>query len=103
MKRLLLFFITFILTLAILCSCGRTFIDENGVEHKMITNWVIIENMSSDQYIVYNPTTKIVYFLQYDSYNGYLSPYQMQTEDGFICGAIYENGQIKPAPYFTID
>ena len=103
MKRLLLFFITFILTLAILCSCGRTFVDEDGAEHKMISNWVIIEDVGSSQYIVYHPTTKIVYFLQYDSYNGYLSPYQAQTEDGFICGAVYEDGQIKPAPYFTID
>ena len=104
MKRLLLFFITFILTLAILCSCGRTFVNEDGVEREIInSHWIVIEDMGLNQYIVYDTTTKIVYFYENDNYNGFLSPYQTQTEDGFICGAVYEDGQIKPAPYFTID
>ena len=105
MKRLLLFFITFILTLAILCSCGRSkIVGEDGVERDIInSHWIVIEDMGLHQYIVYDATTKIVYFYENDNYNGFLSPYQTQTEDGFICGAVYEDGQIKPAPYFTID
>lgn len=104
MKRLLWFMLTFFITLAILCSCGSTLVDEDGIEREIInSHWIVIDDMGSHQYIVYDATTRIVYFYENDGYNGFLTPYQTQTEDGFICGAVYEDGQIKPAPYFTID
>ena len=103
MKRLFWFMLTFFIILVILCSCGRTqIVDEDGVEREIIdSHWIVIEDMGLYQHIVYDTTTKVVYF--YDSYDGFLSPYQTQTEDGFICGAVFEDGVIKPAPYFTID
>jgi hypothetical protein len=76
-------------------------VDENGIEHECRGHWIVLEDMGYGQYIVYEPTTKIIYFLYYES--DITTPYQMRNEDGFICGAVYENGQITPVPYFPID
>ena len=103
MKRFFWFILTFFIALMILCSCGRPqSMGDDGIERDIInSHWVVIEDMGSHQCIVYDVTTKIVYFYENDGYNGFLTPYQTQTEDGFICGAVFEDGKIQPAPYFT--
>lgn len=104
MKKVFLFAIVFVLVIVILVSCGETITDENGVEHECLHNhWIVIEDLGYSQYIVYDPTTKIIYFLYDGDYRSGITPYQTRNEDGFICGAIYENGQITPTPYFSID
>ena len=102
MKRFFWFILTFFIALTILCSCGTKSIGDDGVERDVMNyHWVVIEDMGSYQYIVYDVTTKIVYFYNHDNHNGFLTPYQTTTEDGFICGAVFEDGKIQPAPYFT--
>ena len=103
MKRFFWFILTFFIALAILCSCGRPqAMGEDGIERDIIdSHWIVIDDMGLYQYIVYDATTKIVYFYNNDGHNGFLTPYQATTEDGFICGAVFEDGEIKPAPYFT--
>lgn len=104
MKKVFLFAVVFVLVMVILVSCRETITDENGVEHEYLHNhWVVIEDLDYSQYIVYDPTTKIIYFLCDGDYGSGITPYQTRNEDGFICGAIYENSQITPVPYFPID
>ena len=103
MKKVFLFIVVFVLVM-VLVSCGETITDENGVDHERLHSyWIVIEDLGYSQYIVYEPTTKIIYFLYDGDYRSGITPYQTRNEDGFICGAIYENGKITPAPYFPID
>lgn len=83
-----------------LCACSPVVIDENGRERQTIYNgeFVILEEIwDYSNYIIYDPETKIVFYHQ-GGHGGYLTPYQIY-QDGVIYGAVYENGEIVPAPY----
>lgn len=82
-----------------LCACYPTIIDEQGVERTLITGFVVISSIGNGyDHIVYNQTTKVVYYLETGTHAGYLSPYFIY-QDGALYGAIYENGEITPVPY----
>ena len=81
-----------------LCACYPKIVDEQGVERTVMDGFVVISDTNNDRYVVYNQTTKVVYYLESDSYNGYLSPYLIY-QDGYIYGAIFQDGEIIPVPY----
>ena len=99
MKKILCMLLALIVCLG-LCACGTKVIDENGREFDTLYNgkFVILEeDWDYSSRIVYDPETKIVFYHQ-GGHGGYLTPYQIY-QDGVIYGAVYENGEIVPAPY----
>ena len=74
--------------------------DEHGAERDLFNGRfaVITKNNDNASFIVYDISTKVVYYLEADSYNGYLSPYLIY-QDGYIYGAIFQDGEIIPVPY----
>ena len=99
MKRFLICFALVIAIMFSLCACYPKTVDEQGVERTVIdNNFVIIDCPANYSAIVYHQTTKVVYYVEYGNYGGYLSPYLMY-QDGYIYGAVFENGQIIPVPY----
>lgn len=99
MKKIIICFILVVMVLS-LCACQPTTTDECGIERDLFNGRfaVIIKNNDYSSFIVYDINTKVVYYLESDSYNGYLSPYLIY-QDGTIYGAIFENGKIIPVPY----
>lgn len=97
MKRLICILLTLVVCLGLLTGCYKT-TNENGVEVEGIDNFVIIQKITEYDWIVYDKTTMVVYYIEVGTHGGYLCPYQIYS-DGGIYGAIYENGVIKPIPY----
>lgn len=85
-----------------LCACTPVTFDE-GAERKIYNDTLIeIEHRSSDSQIVYDKNTKIVYYLETaENDGGYLSPYLIY-QDGYIYGAIFQDGEIIPVPYASV-
>lgn len=81
-----------------LCACAPTIVDGTGVQRRVLNGFVIIQDLGNCTYVAYNQATKVVYYLESDSYNGYLSPYIIY-QDGYLYGAVFENGEITPIPY----
>lgn len=98
MKRFIACFILIISIMFGLCACYPKTVDEQGVERTIMDGFVVISATKNDRYIVYDQTTKVVHYLESDSYNGYLSPYLIY-KDGYIYGAIFQDGEITPVPY----
>lgn len=92
MKRFIAILLALVMCLG-LCACNGAEVGET-IENKFI----VIENVTYSDKVVYHQDTLIVYFLDNDSYGGYLTPYQIY-ENGAIYGAVYENGEIVPVPY----
>lgn len=98
MKR---FIICFVLALSIICSlcaCYPTTIDEQGIERTVMDGFVVISTINNYNHVVYNQTTRVVYYLEQGTYAGYLSPYLIY-QDGALYGAIFQDGEIIPVPY----
>ena len=100
MKKIIVCLILVFTIMLGLCACYPKTIDEQGVERTIMDGFVVISATKNDRYIVYDQTTKVVYYLESDSYNGYLSPYLIH-QDGYIYGAIFQDGKITPVPYAT--
>lgn len=100
MKRFIICFILAILLMLSLCACQPTTTDEYGVERSLFNSRfaVITRDDGYGSFIVYDISTKVIYYLEADSYNGYLSPYLIY-QDGALYGAIFQDGEIIPVPY----
>ena len=83
-----------------LCGC-ETVIDEGAERHIYDETFIEIESRNMDNnHIVYDKDTKIVYYLETagGTDGGHLSPYLIY-KDGYIYGAIFQDGEIIPVPY----
>ena len=101
MKKFIICFILVISIMLGLCACHPTVVDDQGVERTMLNGFVIIHEQGrtgSCTFVVYHQVTKVVYYLESDSYNGFLSPYIIY-QDGALYGAIFQDGEIVPVPY----
>ena len=100
MKKIVVCLILVFTIVLSLCGC-ETVIDE-GVERRIYDEtFVEIESRNADNnHIVYDKNTKIVYYLEtaMGTDGGYLSPYLIY-KDGYIYGAIFQDGEIIPVPY----
>lgn len=97
-KKIICLFLALVTCFA-LCACAITTQTIEGEEVKIIDcRFGIIEELTSYNYIVYDIHTKIVFYIETDSHDGYFAPYQI-CRNGVIYGAIYENGEIVPVPY----
>ena len=84
MNKIIALAAVLILSLLLLCSCGDTITDENGVEHNIFAHkFISFEEVkykspyssNSIMYLVYDKDTKIVYVIQYGNYYSSMSPY----------------------------
>ena len=100
MKRFIICFILAISLMLSLCACQPTTTDEHGVERDLFNGRFAAITMNIDKcsFIVYDINTKVIYYLEADSYNGHLSPYLIY-QDGALYGAIFQDGEIVPVPY----
>ena len=71
---------------------------DNEVEF-VLDNFVLIDENDWGMKIMYDKDTQIVYIGNFANYASYLSPYLMTNEKGEICGAVWANGKIRPAPF----
>ncbi len=71
---------------------------DNEVEF-VLDNLVLIDENDWGMKIMYDKDTQIVYIGNFANYASYLSPYLMTNEKGEICGAVWANGKITPAPF----
>ena len=71
---------------------------DNEVEF-VLDNLVLIEENDWGMKVMYDKDTQIVYIGNFANYASYLSPYLMTNEKGEICGAVWANGKITPAPF----
>lgn len=81
-----------------LCACYPKTIDEQGIERAVMDGFVVISTINNYNHVVYNETTKVVYYLETGTHGGYLSPYLIY-KDSYIYGAIFQDGEIIPVPY----
>ena len=81
-----------------LCACYPTTLDEQSVERTVIDGFVVISTINNYNHVVYNQTTKVVYYLEAETHGGYLAPYLIY-QDGALYGAIFQDGEIVPVPY----
>lgn len=100
MKKIIFLILILALCLSVLCGCGTTY-NEDGVKVDGYCNYITIKELESDR-IVYDRNTFVVFYLQTNTHGGYLVPYQIY-KDGMIYGAVYENGNIVPVPYATVN
>ena len=98
MKKFIICFILVISIIFGLCACYPTVVDEQGTERTVINGFIVISTINNYQHVVYNQTTKVVYYLETETHAGYLSPYLIY-QDGALYGAIYQDGKITPVPY----
>ena len=101
MKKVIVCLILVFTIMLGLCACTPTIIDETNVERKVLDGCFVViseQGGTSGVYVVYNKDTNVVYHLNVDSYDGYLSPYLIY-KDGYIYGAIFQDGEIIPVPY----
>ena len=98
MKRFIVCFVLAISVMLSLCACYPKTVDEQGVERTVIDGFVIISTINNYNHVVYNQTTKVVYYLEIETHAGYLSPYLIY-QDGALYGAIFQDGEIVPVPY----
>ena len=62
-------------------------------------NLVLIDENDWGMKIMYDKDTQNVYIGNFANYASYLSPYLMTNEKGEICGAVWANDKITPAPF----
>ena len=98
MKKFIVCFVLVISIMLGLCACYPKTVDEQGVERTVMDGFVIISTINNYSHVVYNQTTKVVYYLEIETHAGYLSPYFIY-QDGAPYGAIFQDGEIIPVPY----
>lgn len=91
MKKIILLLI-FIISLFIFSGCGRTVIDESGIEHKVLYGFLLINKFHNDNcsYVCYDPTTKICYIIIINNHRAAISPYYVINDNGEPELAIYQ-------------
>ena len=72
---------------------------QNNEAEFVLDNLVFIDENDWGMKIMYDKDTQIVYIGNFANYASYLSPYLMTNEKGEICGAVWANGKITPAPF----
>ena len=96
MKKIICMFMSIILVLLFCCGCG-----EENTGPETYSSFIIIEQTTPERndYLAYHKDTKVVYELSrlYTNQQNFV-PYQIY-KNGVIYGAVYEDGEIKPAPY----
>lgn len=100
MKKIIVCLILVFTIIFSLCGC-ETVIDEGVERHIYDETFIEIESRNIDNnHIVYDKDTKIVYYLETagSTDGGHLSPYLIY-KDGYIYGAIFQDGEIIPIPY----
>ena len=97
MKKVICLFLILVMCVSLFCGCYST-TDENGKEVDGYYDFVIIRKMTDFNWIVYDKNTSVVFYMEKDSYGGYLTSYQIY-QDGMLYGAIYEDGKIVSKPY----
>ena len=65
----------------------------------VLDNLVLIDENDWGMKIMYDKDTQIIYIGNFANYASYLSPYLMTNEKGEVCGAVWANGKITPAPF----
>jgi hypothetical protein len=98
MKRFIVCFVLAISIMLGLCACYPTTLDEQGVERTVLDGFVVISTINNYNHVVYNQTTRVVYYFEAETHGGYLSPYFIY-QDGALYGAIFQDGEIVPVPY----
>lgn len=98
MKKFIVCFVLVISIMLGLCACYPKTVDGQGVERTVIDGFVIISTINNYSHVVYNQTTKVVYYLETETHAGHLSPYLIY-QDGALYGAIFQDGEIVPVPY----
>lgn len=98
MKRFIICFILAISIMLGLCACLPTVVDQGEERVVFCGSFVSIKKQEIGNYIVYDKDTTVVYYLQYSSYEGHLSPYLIY-KDGALYGAVFQDGEIVPVPY----
>jgi hypothetical protein len=101
MKKIIVCLILVFTIMLGLCACYPKTVDEQSVERTVINGFVVISTINHYNHVVYNQTTKVVYYLETGTHVGYLSPYLIH-QDGYIYGAIFQDGEIIPAPYAIV-
>ena len=97
MKKIICLLLALVMCL-VLCACSQTVIVDN-TERTILRNvFVVLEEFTPSEYLVFHKDTNVIYIFENDGYGGYLCPYQIY-QDGVIYGAVYENGEIVPVPY----
>ena len=101
MKKFIICFVVVISIMLSLCACQEIIVDEG--KERIVHDGTFVEiksNIESCNYIVYDKNTKVVYYLETSSSTdgGHLSPYLIY-QDGYIYGAIFQDGEIIPVPY----
>ena len=74
MKKIIVCFILVISIMLGLCACYPKIVDEQGAERTLIDGFVVISTINNYNHVVYNQTTKVVYYLETQTNAGYLSP-----------------------------
>ena len=97
MRKIVCLLLALVLCLS-LCACSQTVIVDNTERTVLRNVYVVIEKFSPGEFLVFHKDTNVVYIFENDGYGGYLCPYQIY-QDGVIYGAVYEDGEIVPAPY----
>ena len=72
---------------------------QNNEVEFVLDNLVFIDENDWGMKIMYDKDTQIVYIGNFANYASYLSPYLMTNEKGEICGAVWANDKIAPAPF----
>lgn len=98
MKRFIVCFVLAISIMFGLCACYPKTVDEQGVERTVMDGFVVISTINNYNHVVYNQTTKVVYYMETETYGDYLAPYFIY-QDGALYGAIFQDGEIVPVPY----
>ena len=99
MKKIIVCLILVISIMLGLCACYPKIVDEQGIERTVMDGFVVISTINNYNHVVYNQTTKVVYYLENEeTHGGYLSPYLIY-KDGYIYGAIFQDSEIIPVPY----
>lgn len=97
MKKIICLLLALVMCLS-LCACGQTVIVDNTERTVLRNVFIVLEEFTPSEYLVFHKNTNIIYIFENDGYGGYLCPYQIY-QDGVIYGAVYENGEIVPKPY----
>ena len=97
MKKIFCLLLALVICVSLFCGCAST-TDSHGNPVNGSFNFVVISSVNDYDWIMYDKTTSDVYYFEWGTHGGYMTPYQIY-QDGKIYGAVYENQQIVPVPY----
>ncbi len=97
MKRIICFILMLVMCASLFCGCYST-TNEYGAPADGYRDFVIIRKISDYNWVVYDKTTSVVFYMEHGTHGGHMTPYQIY-QDGALYGAVYENNEIVPTPY----